>query len=69
MISIGSSFLLDSMFTVLLIEKVSSLSAAHASNLLTSFSALAATLWFFVVIYIARLSAKVIHPLHFPGCH
>ena len=62
-IFIGSLFLfllfINNMFTVLLVEKVSPLSGAYAFNLLvTACSALAVTLCFFIVIYIARSSAK-----------
>ena len=62
-IFIDSSFLffhfLNIMFAVFLVEKVSPLSAAHASNLfITPCCALAASLWFLVVIYIARPSTK-----------
>ena len=63
MISICSSLLfllfLNIMLTVLLGEKISSFSAAHPSNLLIiPCNALEATLWYLVVMYIARLSAK-----------
>ena len=47
------------MLTVLVGEKVKPLSAAHASKLLvTPCNTLEASLWFFVVMYIARSSAK-----------
>ena len=60
MISIGSSFLfLNVMLTVFLGEKVRSLFAAHASNLLViPYNALDAALWFLLVMHIARSSAK-----------
>ena len=46
------------MFTVLLGEKVSSLSVAHVDNLLIPCNAVVAILLFLLVIYIVRSSAK-----------
>ena len=69
MIFIGSSFLfLHFVLTVLLGKNVKAFSTAHASSLLvTPCRALAATLWFFVVMYIARLSAKSDPSTPFPN--
>ena len=53
-----SSFL-NIMFVVLLVENVSPLLVDHASNLFsTPCNVLVVTLWFLVIIYIARSSAK-----------
>ena len=68
-IFIGFSFIfLNIMFTILLVEKVSSLFTAHACNLLIApCSSLVATLCFLVVIYITRSSAKSDSSTPFPN--
>ena len=69
MYSIVTSFLfINFMLTVLLGKNVRPLSAAHASNLLFShYNALVATLWFLVVMYFARSSAKSDPSTPFPN--